>query len=149
MRHLVSTSRPVAYLLFFRNINVNLNAVLLVHAENIIESYVQWKNKWIPMLQYEYHGRKWSDVTTCQVISWYDKQVRPEHSWPNKVRAISMSTLVQVMACCRQASGHYLSQCWSKCMKPNSVTRPQWVNNIRVFFKIKMMHAFVTPAWFG
>ena len=63
---------------------MNLNAVLLGHAENIIESYVQWKNRWIPMLQYEYHGRKWSDVTTCQGISWYDKRIRPEHFWHNK-----------------------------------------------------------------
>ena len=35
------------------------------------------------------------------------------------------STLVQVMAWCRQATSHYLSQCWS--MSPNGVTRPQWV----------------------
>ena len=38
------------------------------------------------------------------------------------------STLVQVMACCRQATSHYLSQCWHRSLPPYGVTRPQWVN---------------------
>ena len=38
------------------------------------------------------------------------------------------STLVQVMAWCRQATSHYLSQCWPRFMSPYNVTRPQWVN---------------------
>ena len=38
------------------------------------------------------------------------------------------STLIQVMAWCRQAASHYLSQCWPRSMSPNGVTRPQWVN---------------------
>ena len=38
------------------------------------------------------------------------------------------STLVQVMAWCRQATSHYLSQCWPTFMSPYSVTRPQWFN---------------------
>ena len=37
------------------------------------------------------------------------------------------STLVQVMAWCRQATSHYLSQCWPRSMSPYGVTRPQWV----------------------
>ena len=45
------------------------------------------------------------------------------------------STLVEVMACCRQATSlaaasHYLSQCWPKSLSPNVVTWPKWVNNI-------------------
>ena len=36
------------------------------------------------------------------------------------------STLVQVMAWCRQATNHYLSQCWPRSISPNAVTRPQW-----------------------
>ena len=39
------------------------------------------------------------------------------------------STLVQVMAWCRQATSHYLSQCWLRYMSPYGVTRPQWVNS--------------------
>ena len=37
------------------------------------------------------------------------------------------STLVQVMAWCRQATSHYLTQCLPRSMSPNGVTRPQWV----------------------
>ena len=40
------------------------------------------------------------------------------------------STLVQVMAWCRQATSHYLSQCWPSCMSPYGITRPQWVKII-------------------
>ena len=39
------------------------------------------------------------------------------------------STLVQVMAWCRQATSHYLSQCWPRSILPNGVTRPQWVKD--------------------
>ena len=37
------------------------------------------------------------------------------------------STLVQVMACCHQATSPYLSQCWPRFMSLYGVTRPQWV----------------------
>ena len=36
------------------------------------------------------------------------------------------STLVQVMAWCRQATSHYQSQCWPRYLSPYGVTRPQW-----------------------
>ena len=38
------------------------------------------------------------------------------------------SKLVQVMAGCRQATSHYLSQCWPRSLSPYGVTRPQWVD---------------------
>ena len=38
------------------------------------------------------------------------------------------STLVQVMAWCRQATSHYLRQCWLRSLSPYGLTRPQWVN---------------------
>ena len=41
------------------------------------------------------------------------------------------STLVQVMAWCRQATSHYLNQCWPRSPTPYGVTRPQWVNCCR------------------
>ena len=43
------------------------------------------------------------------------------------------STLVQVMAWCRQATSHYLSQCCPRSLSPFGVTRPQCVN-IVIFF---------------
>ena len=37
------------------------------------------------------------------------------------------STLVQVMAWCRQATSHYLNHCWPRSPTPYVITRPQWV----------------------
>ena len=36
------------------------------------------------------------------------------------------STLVQVMAWCREAASHYLNQCWPRSLSLYGVTRPQW-----------------------
>ena len=36
------------------------------------------------------------------------------------------STLVRVMAWCRQAPSHYQSQCWPRYLSTYGVTRPQW-----------------------
>ena len=40
------------------------------------------------------------------------------------------SILVQVMAWCRQATSHCLSQCWLSLLSPYGVARPQWVNSL-------------------
>ena len=40
------------------------------------------------------------------------------------------STLVQVMAWCRQATSHFLSQCWPSFMSSYGITRPQWVKGL-------------------
>ena len=37
------------------------------------------------------------------------------------------SKLVHVMAWCRQATSHYLSQCWPRSLSPYGVTRHQWL----------------------
>ena len=42
------------------------------------------------------------------------------------------SALVQVMAWCRQATSHYLSQCWPRSVAIWSDTRPQWVEYMSV-----------------
>ena len=42
------------------------------------------------------------------------------------------STLVPVMAWCHQATSHYLNQCWPRSKPPYGVTRPQWVNSLRL-----------------
>ena len=39
------------------------------------------------------------------------------------------SILVRVMAWCRQATSHLLSQCWPSSMSPYGITRPQWVKD--------------------
>ena len=43
---------------------------------------------------------------------------------------LTESTLVQVMAQCRQATSHYLRQCRSISLSPYGVTRPQWLNSL-------------------
>ena len=47
--------------------------------------------------------------------------------WMSIVFIVEQSTLVQVMAWGRQATSHYLSQCWHRSMSPYGVTRPQRV----------------------
>ena len=37
------------------------------------------------------------------------------------------SALFQVMAWCRQATSHYLSQCWPRSLSPYGISGPQWV----------------------
>ena len=50
-------------------------------------------------------------------------------SWMSLDVTDDKSTLVQVMAWCRQATSHYLKQCWPRCMSPYGVNRPQCVNS--------------------
>ena len=47
--------------------------------------------------------------------------------WISMNPADDKSALVQVMAWCRQATSHYLSQCWLSSLSPYGITRPQWV----------------------
>ena len=42
------------------------------------------------------------------------------------------STLVPVMVWCRQATSHYLRQCWPRSVSPYGVIRPQWVKKCDV-----------------
>ena len=55
--------------------------------------------------------------------SSYDNVLR----WMPQDLTVDKSTLVQVMAWCRQATSHYLNQCWPRSPTPYGITRPQWV----------------------
>ena len=48
--------------------------------------------------------------------------------WMSQDFTDNQSTLVQVMAWCRQATSHYLSQCWPRSLPQYGVSTPQWVN---------------------
>ena len=83
-----------------------------------------------------------------KLISWIDTL---SNSCETALRSMPQnpsddkSTLVQVMAWCRQAASHYLSQCCPKSLSPYGVTRPQWVKleslkNERAKFN-KLLHA--------
>ena len=56
----------------------------------------------------------------------YDNALR----WKPRDLTDVKPTFVQVMAWCRQATSHYLSQCWTRSMSPYGITRPQWVIGI-------------------
>ena len=47
--------------------------------------------------------------------------------WMPEYIVDSKPTVVQVMAWCREATSHYLNQCWPQFPTPYGVTRPQWV----------------------
>ena len=47
--------------------------------------------------------------------------------WKPQKLTDDKSTLVQIMAWCRQATSHYLSQYWPRFVSPYGVTRPQCV----------------------
>ena len=67
-----------------------------------------------------------------KLISWIDTL---SNSCETALRSMPQnpsddkSTLVQVMAWCRQAASHYLSQCCPRSLSPYGVTRPQWVKD--------------------
>ena len=64
--------------------------------------------------------------TSCKIaLRWMPMDLTGENS-----------TLVQVMAWCRQATSHYLSHCWPRSMSPYGITRPQWVKTWSILFKI-------------
>ena len=47
--------------------------------------------------------------------------------WMSLDLSDDQSTLVQVMAWCRQATSHYPSQWWPRFLSPYGITRPKWV----------------------
>ena len=49
------------------------------------------------------------------------------------------------MAWCRQATSHYLSQCWPRSLSPYGITKPQWVNCFIFFFQ--NMETMVNRLW--
>ena len=67
--------------------------------------------------------------------------------WMSHNTTDDKSTLAQVMAWCRQASSHDLSQCWPRCMLTYFVTRPQWVNSkFNPFIKDSDTHCWPTDV---
>ena len=76
--------------------------------------------------KFEWHFR----YLIFQIISMIDGWgISCEHAlrWMSLDLTDDKSTLVQVMAWCRQATSHYLSQWWPRSLSPYGVTGPQWV----------------------
>ena len=64
--------------------------------------------------------------------------------WMSLDSTDDQSALVQGMAWCRQATSHYLNQCWPRSLPPYGVTRPQWVNTLS---HILSHHWFEGNCW--
>ena len=56
------------------------------------------------------------------------------------------STLIQVMAWCRQATSHYLSQWWPRSLSPYGVIRPQWVKQVPGFHHAQFQLTTPSPC---
>ena len=68
--------------------------------------------------------------------------------WVSQDFTDDQSTLVQVMAWCRQATSHNLSQCWPRSLSPYGVSRPQWVNEAVNTMRLKQNgHYFADDIW--
>ena len=81
------------------------------------------------------HGQfEWSfSYLIFQIISVIDGWVISSElalRWMSLDFTDDKSTLVQVTAWCRQATSHYLSQCWPRYLSPYGVTMPQWVTQL-------------------
>ena len=59
------------------------------------------------------------------------------------------STLVQVMAWCRQATSHYLVLCWPRSLLAYGVTRPQWDKYLTSCTNIIITFVFLVYHWFN
>ena len=98
---------------------------LLAH---ICVARLQWVNSLAP-------GRSWSDFKNvifnlAFLIGIFKSSYDDILRWMPQGLTDDKSTLIQVMAWCRQATSHYLNQCWLRSPMPYGVTRPQWVKYI-------------------
>ena len=73
-------------------------------------------------------------------ISLYDNAL----TWMSQSLTYDKPKWVQVMACCCQATSHYLSQCWPRLVSWYSITRPQWVNYIPRIRRIGGCYGFTS-----
>ena len=102
--------------------------------------YLEWNFTWVILkLILVIDGR----VISCEFAVW----------WISPDIIDDKSTLVQVMAWCRQATSHYLSQCWPRFMSPYVATRPQWVNfhlpiSTEFFYMTWLTVSFLILKWY-
>ena len=71
---------------------------------------------------------RYAIVESILVIDGWGISCEIAQIWMSVDFTNDQSTLVQIMAWCRQATSHYLGQCWPRSLSPCGVTRPQWVN---------------------
>ena len=107
------------------NIQGNLPAL------HICVTLSQWVNSLSP-------GRfkvnfRWVIFKLILVVNGWGISCETALIWVSLDHPYDKSTLVQVMAWCRQATSHYLSQCWPRSLSPYGVTLPQWINDLTLW----------------
>ena len=55
----------------------------------------------------------------------------------------------QVMAWCRQATSHYMNQCWPRSVSPYGFTRPQWFTVITWHYQWQLTSILCSSMWIG
>ena len=72
-------------------------------------------------------------ISVTHFTNWYlsDTSCETGIRWMPQDLTVEKSILVQVMAWCRQAKSHCLSQCWARSKSPHGINRPQYVKQIR------------------
>ena len=126
-------------------------------SEHILRQLFYVENVWILIsgLNSLDRGRFCSDFKSIIfkfIIQNYDLGTHCEIDlvWMPQNLTYGYSTLVQVMAWSRQASSHYLSQYWPRCMSPSTITRPEWVEQLHdlrdIFFPATCDSGGTEPA---
>ena len=77
----------------------------------------------VVILEVQFSNSLYKIVAMALIVTLLSSDCHRRQNHTNK-----KSILVQVMAWCRQATSHYLGQCWPSSLSPHGVTRPQWVN---------------------
>ena len=68
--------------------------------------------------------------TCCKITVW----------WMSQNFSNEKSASVQVMAWCHQASSYYLNQCWPSFKRLYGITRPRWVNALKLHLIYTTIH---------
>ena len=76
--------------------------------------------------KFEWNFRFWIFQIISKIDGW-GITCELAHRWMPLDLTDAKSTLAQVMVWCRQATSHYLSQCWPRSLSSYGITRPQWV----------------------
>ena len=103
-----------------------------------VELKMNWLNWSIPtssgfQFQFNSNSKSFNSIPIQFMLNWIELNIN-SNSIHELIRALltdDKSTLFQAMAWCRQATSHYLNQCWPRSMSPYGVTRPQWVKRVR------------------
>ena len=91
------------------------------------------------------------------IVSWPTRIVTPlccstteiELRWMPQNTFDDKSTLVLVMACCRRATSHYLSQCRPRPKSTYGVTRPHTKLSYWLLGEVTCLHQYFWNVWYN